>query len=242
VKQLAAERGVLVFRDQTMDTDTQIALAKRFGPLHQHPGMEESREYVVIHADENSVAAKESHGVQGLCWHTDQPFVEQPPALSMLRMEIAPDVGGDTLFASMYAAYAALSEPMKQLLNGLTGLFTAGEQHRKKYPNSRGGESEHPLVRVHPLTGRPALYFDPRGLKSIKQLRTEETAMLLAFLKDHVAYNVAAQVRVRWQPNTLTIWDNRCVQHHAVWDYYPAVRHGIRVTTGGERPEPYVVV
>lgn len=241
VSRLASDRCVLVFRDQQMTLDDQVEAGRRLGELHIHPahlhhaapGAGGYREVLVVHGDENSKA------VPGEGWHSDVSCDERPPALSMLRIQTAPPVGGDTLFASMYQAYEALSSPMKTLLQGLTAVHSgrhAGPKYGYPDPTADYPESEHPLVRTHPVSGRQALYVNSGFTSHIPQLKPQESDALLRFLFDHVAYGVQWQARVRWEPNTITLWDNRCVQHHATWDYYPATRHGYRVTTVGERP------
>jgi taurine dioxygenase len=238
LRQLLGQRGVVVARDQSMTTDEQVTFGRRLGELHVHPARSGTEglppEVLEIHADASSTRAP------GEKWHTDVSCDERPPAISMLRLEITPDVGGDTVFASMYAAYDTLSARMQSFLLGLTALHEGAGLYRgrgygddKVYP-----ASEHPIVRMHPETGRQALYVNPNFTTKICQLTLRESDMVLRFLYDHIAYNVAAQARIRWAPGTILLWDNRCVQHQAVWDYWPATRHGYRVSTIGERPVP----
>ena len=154
----------------------------------------------------------------------------------MLRMEIVPESGGDTLFADMYQAYESLSPAMQQFVLGLTARHDS-PRHYAAGPSVRELPSNvHPVVRTHPLTGRRALYVNPGFTTKIVELRTRESDALLKMLYDHVAYEIVNQLRVHWEPNTVVLWDNRCVQHHAAFDYFPAVRHGYRVTTIGEVP------
>jgi alpha-ketoglutarate-dependent taurine dioxygenase len=96
--------------------------------------------------------------------------------------------------------------------------------------------NEHPVVRTHPITGRKALYVNSGFTVRIKKLTSRESDALLRLLFDHIAYGVRFQVRFHWEPNSVAIWDNRCVQHHASWDYFPETRHSYRVTTVGEAP------
>jgi taurine dioxygenase len=157
----------------------------------------------------------------------------------MLRVETVPPVGGDTVFASMYAAYDHLSAPMQDLLSGLTAVHSghhAGAHYGYPDPKADYPESVHPLVRTHPRTGRKALYVNSGYTSRIVELSEAESAAVLHLLFDHVANGVAWQVRFRWEPSSVALWDNRCTQHHAIWDYFPATRHGYRVTTVGERP------
>ena len=112
-----------------------------------------------------------------------------------------------------------------------TEAATAGTTADRSYP-----VSEHPVVRTHPITGRRALYVNSGFTVRIKELTRRESDALLRLLFDHIAYGVRFQVRFHWEPHSVAMWDNRCVQHHASWDYFPETRHGYRVTTVGERP------
>lgn len=241
VKQLAAERCVLFFRDQHMTLEEQVATGRQLGELHSHPsarrraaeGADVHPEVMIVRGDANSRA------VPGEGWHSDVSCDERPPALTMLRVETTPPAGGDTVFASMYAAYESLSSAMQEFLLGLTAVHSgrhAGPRYGYFDPKADYPENEHPMVRTHPLSGRRALYVNSGYTARIVQLTERESDALLRSLFDHVAYGLGFQTRFHWEPNSLTIWDNRCAQHHAVWDYFPATRHGYRVTTVGERP------
>jgi taurine dioxygenase len=175
----------------------------------------------------------------GAEWHTDQSFWECPPAFSILRIETQPAVGGDTVFSSMYAAYDTLSPAMQRFVEGLTATHSGAEQIRRYFGRNasvEGMEAVHPLVRTHPISGRKALYVNSAYSERVMELSKRESDHLLDFLFDHVAYGVPSQLRLRWDEGTVAIWDNRCVQHSACWDYYPQVRVGFRVMTRGERP------
>jgi len=236
LEQLLAQRGVVVARDQRMTTEEQVAFGRRLGELHVHParttGAGLPPEVLEIHADASSTRAP------GEKWHTDVSCDQRPPAISMLRLEVVPDVGGDTVFASMYAAYDALSQRMQSFLKGLTARHEGGSLYVSRGYGAEAAypAAEHPIVRMHPDTGRAALYVNPNFTTRICQLTPRESDVVLRFLYDHIAYNVAAQARVRWAPGTVVLWDNRCVQHQAIWDYWPATRHGYRVSTVGEKP------
>jgi taurine dioxygenase len=236
IRQLVAERGVLVFRRQQMTLDEQIEIGRRLGELHVHPAFADADrpEALRIHADASTrVAAGEG-------WHTDVSCDDRPPALSMLRIEVTPATGGDTAFASMYAAYDSLSQPIQGLLLELSAVHAGDLPFRGVYKSSSTTEypvNVHPVVRTHPDTGRRSLYVNTGFTDRIKGLRRSESKALLAMLFDHIANGVDFQCRVRWEPDTITLWDNRCVQHHASFDYFPETRSGWRVTTVGERPE-----
>jgi len=151
-------------------------------------------------------------------------------------------VGGDTLFASMYAAYDALSERMKAHVAGLTATHDGEPYYRGRYKD-RGVDDRnkvypravHPVVRTHPETGRRALYVNRMFTTRINDLSREEGEAILGFLIGHCA-RPEFQVRFRWRENSVAFWDNRCVQHQALWDYYPQTRSGFRVTIKGDKP------
>lgn len=235
LRQFLAERGVLVFRDQRMSLDEQIAIGRRFGPLHVHPAFanKERPEALRIHADANSKYAA------GETWHTDVSCDLEPPGISMLRIEVTPSAGGNTAFASMYSALDNLSKPIQALLSALEAVHSGDLPYRGAYKSTSAKEypvNVHPVVRTHPLTGRRALYVNSGFTDRIKGLSKRESRALLDMLFDHIAYGVEFQCRVPWEPHTVTMWDNRCTQHYASWDYFPETRSGWRVTTVGERP------
>jgi len=235
LQQLAAERGVIVARDQPMTLHEQVAFARRLGQLTVYPVRDESvpAELLVIHADENS-----KH-IAGSKWHTDISSEERPPSLSMLRMEVVPSSGGDTLFCDMYQALDALSAEMQSFLRRLKArhdpkghhLYLSGAKALKDLPSR-----VHPVIRTHPRTGRNALYVNSGFTARIQDVTRAESDALLAMLFDHITQGLSFQIRVQWQPNTVIFWDNRVVQHQAAWDYFPQVRHGYRATAIGEVP------
>ena len=231
------DNGVIFFRDQHLTPDQQKAFGRLFGELHMHPAapslLQGHPEILVIHADEKS-----KH-VAGENWHSDVSCDLEPPMGSILYMHELPPVGVDTLFASMYAAYEALSEPMKRFLEPLTAMHEGEHVYRGRYGVNDTGKifpkAEHPVIRTHPVSGRKALFVNGGFTTRIKQLARPESDALLHFLFRHVE-TPEFHCRFRWQVNSVAFWDNRCVQHHAMWDYYPQRRHGHRVTIKGDRP------
>ena len=228
---------VLFFRDQPLSFEEQKAFGYRFGDLHVHPVAPKDTEHPEIFVVHGDATVK---FVAGEVWHSDVSCDIEPPMASMLRVEQVPPSGGDTLFASMYAAYEALSDRMQRFLAGLTGIHDGYQYYVGRY----GGENlrdesypraEHPVVRTHPATGRSALYVNAGFTTGFKELNSGESAALLAFLVKHCAAP-EFQCRFRWEPNSVAFWDNRCTQHLAIWDYYPETRHGYRVTIKGDRP------
>ena len=225
---------VLFFRNQHITPDHHLSFARRFGELHIHPAAPFANgnpELMVIHTDENS------HRNNGSRWHSDVSADLEPPLGSILHLHTVPSSGGDTLFANMYAAYEALSDPIKQLLVDLRA------QHVSDYTNQYGDHkpqrafpsADHPVVRTHPVTKRQALFVNSGFTKRILGLRRTESNALLNMLFDHVS-QPRFQCRFRWEANSIAMWDNRCVQHLAIWDYYPEIRSGIRVTVAGDKP------
>lgn len=228
------EHQVLFFRDQRIDHDAHKALGRAFGPLEIHSavkGLDDHPEIVAIHADENSTF------VAGEDWHSDLSCNAQPPLGSILYMHTLPDHGGDTLFASMYAAYDALSDAMKAFLEPLSAEHDANHVYKALFPDDPRTypRNSHPVIRTHPETGRKLLFVNSSYTTKINELPAAESKAVLEFLYDHVK-NPNFQVRFRWQPHSIAFWDNRCTQHFAVWDYFPDVRSGYRVTIGGDTP------
>jgi taurine dioxygenase len=180
--------------------------------------------------------------VAGERWHSDVSCDPEPPFASILYLHTVPPVGGDTLFASQYAAYEALSPRLKAYLEGLTAFHDGGPSYRES--NAKQGIAEtgkvypsavHPVVRTNPATGRKALYVNRGFTVRINELPEEEGRALLNFLIEH-STRPDFQVRFRWRANSVAVWDNRFVQHLAIWDYFPQVRSGFRVTVKGSRP------
>src|SRR5712675_1144545 len=205
-----AENLVIFFRDQHLTQDQHLAFGRLFGDLHLHPAA------------------------------PHEPGNPEPPMGSILYIRKCPPRGGDTLFASMYAAYEALSDRMKTYLDGLTAIHD-GEHYRGQYANYGIADkpsyprAEHPVVRTHPVTGRKALYVNKGFTRRILGIPRDESDGILRYLYEHMA-NPLFQCRFRWRENSIAFWDNRCVQHHAMWDYWPHTRSGNRVTVKGDRP------
>lgn len=233
-----AEYSVLFFRDQTMTPEQQKTLGRYFGELHVHPAwpriLEGHPEIMEIYSDENT------QRIAGEQWHSDVSCDPEPPLGTILQMLEVPPVGGDTLFANMCAAFEALSPPMQRFLEGLTALhdgeyvyrgrYQGADEEGKTYPRA-----EHPVVRTHPVSGRKALFVNRIFTSRIVELTTHESQALLAAVLEHLE-RPEFQCRFRWKPGSVAFWDNRCAQHHAIWDYYPHRRRGLRVTIKGDRP------
>ena len=231
---------VLFFRDQDMTLEQHKDFGRLFGELHVHPaapGPAGHPEVINVHADENS------SWVVGETWHSDVTCDDEPPTGSILHIHEVPASGGDTMYANMYRAYEALSEPIRDMLDGLTAVHDSehtltvryGEDGRFRDPDVRYPNAVHPVVRTHPVTGRKALYVNSSYTTAINGLSKKESDALLDMLFRHIA-TPEFHCRFRWQPKSVAFWDNRAAQHKAVWDYYPATRSGYRVTVKGDRP------
>ena len=235
IRRALVAHQVIFFRDQHMSLEQHIQLGKRFGSLHVHPlaagNHPDHPELLRIHADENSQRAA------GEDWHTDVSCEEEPPMGSMLYLTDVPPSGGDTMFCSMYAAYDALSRPMQQFLEGLSAIHD-GAKVWTKYgmtPSRPFARTEHPIIAVHPDTGRKLLFVNKVFTSHIPALSAKESDALLDMLYRHIE-NPRFMCRFRWQANSVAFWDNRCTQHQAIFDYFPARRSGYRVTINGTRP------
>lgn len=229
---------VIFFRDQDITEDRHIAFARRFGDLEVHPMSEGTDQ---PHPEIFHLKTRPDGSTSGAdMWHSDVTWRAEPSMGSVLRGRIIPDVGGDTMFADMVAAYEGLSPAMKEWVCTLTAvhdgvgfasyLGISADEWYERFPLQ-----EHPVVRTHPETGERALYVNTSFTRSIKGLSKKESDWLL----DHL-YSFASvpeyQVRFRWQKNSIAFWDNRSCQHYAVADYAPAMRAMERVTIIGDRP------
>jgi taurine dioxygenase len=228
---------VLVFRDQLITAEQHKRFAGYFGELRHNQLAElDGADPIVLEVS----ADKDSKFVSGEDWHTDGTADEEPSLGSMLYVTRTPEIGcgGDTLWANMHMAYEMLSPPMKEFLDGLTAVHDGliPWQGYQPPPGFVVPKSEHPVVARHPETGRKLLFVNAGFTSHIVQLSRAESRAVLDLLFEHVKSPILS-CRVRWTPNTLVFWDNRCTQHHAVWDYFPYSRYGERVTINGTRPQ-----
>jgi taurine dioxygenase len=187
--------------------------------------------------------AKQSNGE---AWHSDVSCEEIPPLASLLYVTKTPENdGGDTMFANMYEAYDALSDDLKTLLMNKSA-FHDGEIDLRNYgirlkPGQVYPKASHPVIPVHPETNRPYLFVNGSFTSHIEGIAKWESDMLLAGLHKFVAASPKFQCRVKWTKNTLTMWDNRCVQHHAIRDYVGYSRYGERVSVlAKQRPHAFL--
>ncbi len=243
------EHQVLVFRDQRLTPERQLAFSRRFGALLRVP-------YIAPHPDYPEIIAvlKEAEECNistfGGTWHSDFSFLERPPSASLLYALEVPARGGDTIWADTCRAHDALSDGLRALLRDLRAIHS-GVPHGTRGPPpglavsrsvkmtrgdpSADAEIAHPVVRRHPETGRPCLFVNSVYTTRFDGMTVEESAPLLTYLETH-AVRPEFTCRVSWKPGTLVLWDNRCTQHLAVNDYDGARRLLHRTTVAGERP------
>lgn len=214
---------VIFFRDQDLTTEQHRAFAARFGKLIPHPfvqGLDDYPDVIGIIREPGEAFGWDTQ------FHSDLMFLENPPMGAALYGKEVPPFGGDTMFVNMYLAYETLSEKMKELLEGLEGENESGDPNRYHVnyqsmheKQSVPGKAVHPVVRVHPETGRKSLFVSPGFTKRFKGMTDEESRPILDFLVRH-ALNPQFMCRFRWQPGSLALWDNRVSLHNGVADYY----------------------
>ena len=239
--------SVLVFRDQGLEPADIMRVGSRFGAPCHYPFVTGMDEFPFIF----EVVKEESERTNfGGAWHSDTTYLPQPPMATLLYAVETPTYGGDTMFTNTRAAYDALSEGMRKLVDGLVGVNSAGlkygggrtAMHKKigamRVHDTESAdqlEAEHPVARTHPDTGRKALYVNRSHTIRFSGMTEEESRPLIEWLALHQV-RPEFTCRVRWTPGTLTIWDNRCTQHNAVNDYHGQRRRMRRLTVGGQTP------
>jgi len=223
---LLAEHLVLFFPDQHLTPDEHIAFGRLFGRLEGHPNLAldaERPEFFELRAEGGAGAIADE-------WHSDLTCQAEPSIYAILHMKKCPPFGGDTLWANMYKAYDELSQPMKDLCEGLTALHDASPHYTPER------KAVHPVVRVHPITGRKSLFVNEHFTRRIVEMSHDESDALLRYLTRYATSN-RFTVRYRWREGTIAMWDNRCTQHHVLNDF-EGERVIQRVTVMGDRPEP----
>jgi taurine dioxygenase len=244
IRQAFLAHHVLFFHDQELTPDQLMRFGRRFGELDTHPFVEgmDSRPEIIEIVTEPEDAVNFGGG-----WHTDVTFLDEPDLGSILYAVDVPPSGGDTLFADQHAAYDALSDTMKGLIGGLVGLHSAGPQYspggystrsrsmRTKNADRAGRVVRHPVVRTHPETGRKGLYVNRAFTTRIEGLHRDESEALLGYLLDQ-ATREQFTCRFRWRAGSVAMWDNRSVQHFALYDYRGQRRRMYRITLRGDRP------
>jgi taurine dioxygenase len=249
IRSLLLQHKVLFFRDQDISPATHVAFARRFGKLEDHPiapSHPDHPELLLLYRDKQKRSYENT-------WHSDATWRAEPPFGSVLRCVSCPEVGGDTMWANMALAYERLPDDVKQRIASLRakhsiehsfgGYMSPEERARLSAANPM---VEHPVVRTHPETGQKILYVNQAftthfvNYPSSTDVRfgqdfTIEANTLMNYLLRQ-AEIPEFQVRLRWRPNTVALWDNRSTQHYAIHDYYPALRQMMRATIVGDRP------
>ena len=221
IRAAVLERGVLFFRGQRISREQMLAFMQNFGTPCTDPFAVIDRPLPALDTiiDNPTLGYRKATAV----WHTDSSLAEAPASLMALRAVELPPVGGDTCWGSMYAAYDALSEPLRKMLDGLTAVHSAFKvlplMKDAGYPPLREDmRNVHPVIRVHPETGRKALFVNELWTERIVELDEAESRHVLALLFEHIASPLFT-VRWRWQVDDMAFWDNRAFQHYAVRDY-----------------------
>jgi taurine dioxygenase len=220
---------VLFFRDRDLSGQEQLVLASQFGtPVSASVNPGDGDELLFVTLEDSADDPPKSDR-----WHTDVPFVATPPDVAVLSMRAAPPVGGDTLWSSLYAAYDAVSPTLRDRLAALDldlDLGTSAATIRDLYGEAYYAEvmarfegARHPLVRVHPVTGRPALYLCGSFMRGIAGMHPHESAALLGHLQS-LLDDPNRQCRWRWRQHDVAIWDERCTNHRGLSDHYPRYR------------------
>ena len=242
LRALLNEHEVLFLRDQAISAADQKALAEVFGPLQTHPAygtVEGFPEVMILESTRDNPSKIE-------VWHSDMTFRQHPPSVTVLRGITIPEVGGDTLFASMTAAYEGLSPGMQSYLEGLTAVHDFSHGFRESLAEPGGRERladavaanppvRHPVVQTHPETGKKVLFVNALFTTHIDGLPPLESAEVLQFLWRHASLPEFT-CRFSWAPDSLVLWDNRSTQHKPVNDFFPATRRLHRVVSDGDQP------
>ncbi len=242
IREAWLDHVVVFFRDQTLGPDEFLAFARRLGEPVEYPfvkGIDDYPEIVAV-----TKLPHETVNFGGI-WHSDTAYLPCPPMATMLIAREIPPRGGDTLFASMYAAYDALPPEMQRRLEGLTAVNSSAladvSKTREDRMRDQGNDdvqqyvAEHPVVRTHPETGRKALYVNPAHTASFAGMTEDESRPLLEYLFEH-STRPEFTCRFRWQAGSLALWDNRCAMHNPLNDYHGYTRRMDRITLAGDLP------
>jgi taurine dioxygenase len=247
IRRAFVDYSVLVFRDQALEPADLMSVGAQFGAPCHYPFVTGMEGFPYIFEVVKEEDEKTNFGGS---WHSDTTYLAQPPLATLLYAVETPTHGGDTLFTNTRAAYDALSEGMRRMVDGLVGVNSAALKYgggRSKMHSKIGGmkvhdtdsadqlEAEHPVARTHPDSGRKALYVSYSHTVRFKGMTGEESQPIISFLQAHQV-RPEFTCRVRWKPGTLTIWDNRCTQHSAVNDYHGQRRRMRRITVGAQTP------
>jgi taurine dioxygenase len=247
------DNGILLFRNQDITREQHIQFSRRFGELDRHDALPLDRhpqypELLLVTNEPNADGTPSNSRYTGRQWHSDMSFTPVPSLGSLLKSWTVPEVGGDTLFANMTLAYDALSDGMKKLIADLHGIHLSGTRKinyepagvsRAKQQRKLNPPIAQPLVRVHPETGRKALYLGEK-VKRFDGMTEEESQPLIQYLNAH-ATKPEFLYRHQWRKNDIVVWDNRCTMHQALGDFDETQRRHMERTTVLGTPSGYVV-
>lgn len=242
IRAALVEHQVLFFRNQPIKPEHQKALAIRFGPLQTHPAygtIDGFPEVSVLESTPENPTKIEQ-------WHSDMTFRAHPPMATLLCSRITPAKGGDTLWASMTAAFDALSPNMQKLLQGLTAVHDFRQGFKESLAEPDGQKRlqpaldanppvQHPVVRTHPESGKKLIFVNELFTSHILELKAQESQALLGFLFEHIK-TPEFSCRFHWNNNAIAFWDNRSTQHKPINDYFPAHRRMERIAIDGDKP------
>lgn len=242
IRKLLLKHQVIFFRNQDISHATHKELAEIWGPLQTHPAYRTVPGYPEITILESLPEKPTKIDT----WHTDMTFLQHPPVATFLRGRVIPPKGGDTVFSSMTAAYQALSEPMKKMLDGLTAVhdFSYGFKESLAEPGGRERLAQavadnppviHPVIHKHPETGEKLIFVNKLFTTKIQELSKAESTAILEFLYQHIVTDEFT-CRFSWEVNSIAIWDNRATQHKPINDYFPQHRALERTVIYGDNP------
>ncbi len=248
------DHGILLFRDQDITREQHIEFSRRFGELDKHESLPQDRhpdhpELLLVTNEPNADGTPSNSRYTGRQWHSDMSFTPIPSLGSLLKSWTVPEVGGDTLFANMTMAYDTLSGGMKKLIADLHGIQLAGTRKINYAPTGVGRAEEQrklnppiaqPVVRVHPETGKKALYLGEK-VKRFDGMTEAESLPLIQYLNAH-ATKPEFVYRQQWRKNDIVVWDNRCTMHQALGDFDETQRRHMERTTVLGTPSGYAVM
>jgi taurine dioxygenase len=236
------EHKVLFVRDQHLTTGEHVAISRLFGELEVHPFRPEGEFPEIMVLDNH----KDNPVLSTDVWHSDTTFRKRPTKYTILRCQIMPKAGGDTLWCDMTAVYESLSERFRRMIDGLNAIHdfknfrtlfknTPDDQAKLRQMEELYPNPVHPLVRTHPISGKKGIFVNPQFTVQIEGLNEDESEAILKLLYAQV-HVPEFQVRFRWTPGTIVFWDNTSTQHYAANDYYPERRRMERTAVIGDQP------
>jgi taurine dioxygenase len=249
LRQAFLQYHVIAVRGQDLSPEDMMRVGGKFGEPCEYPFAKGMEGFPFITQVIKERDEKKNFGND---WHTDTMYTPKPPRATLLYSLETPPHGGDTLYVNTAAAYAALSEGMKNLLDGLVGVASGGLKRRpqgarvEQVNRNRGiklvntesandWEASHPIVRTHPETGEKSLYVSSLHTIRFEGMTEEESKPMIDWLNNHCV-QPEFSCRVSWEPGQLTLWDNRCTMHYAINDYHGQRRHMRRLIVGPEKP------